>query len=244
MAVQLSCGVKCSRAFLLILNIIFVCFGLVLVGFGIFVKVDKNFSTILNKLFDTTDVQGSAIKSLAMIMIIGGVITLLISAFGCMGALWKNRCFLYMYAAILGILIIVELVGFILALSYKGKLEKVYNDSLYRVFMDAYQKNITDTKSAIETLEKQFKCCGIREGISDYKLNNFTVPDSCYIPGSVPPIPYSSGCAAGIIKFLKDKLPMLAGLMGSFMLVEIFGVLSAISLGVAIANSPERYSSR
>jgi len=221
------------------LNIIFVCFGLVLVGFGIFVKVDKNFSSILNKLVDTTAIEGSAIKSLAMIMIIGGVITLVISTFGCMGALWKNRCFLYMYAVILALLIIAELVGFILALTYSKNIQKIYNEDLYNKFVEAYSRNETDVKDAIETLEKQFKCCGItKNGSMDYTNNHFTIPASCL------PKYYHIGCADGIITFLKANLPAIAGVMGSFLLIEIFGVIAAISLGVAVSHSrTDRYSS-
>jgi len=230
--------VQCSRFFLFILNIIFLLFGLVLLGFGIFIKVDKNFSAMLTKLVDTTEIEGSAIKSLAMIMIIGGVITLMISVFGCMGATCKYRCFLYMYSIILSLLIIVELAGFIMALAYRDKLEKVYNDDLYQIFVRAYRKNDTEVKAAIETLEKQLKCCGITNGAGhDYVKNNFTIPNSCRTPQTPTGRLNANGCASEIIKFLKAQLPIVAGLMGGFFLIEIFGVISAISLGVAISHT-------
>ncbi|CAF1188377.1 unnamed protein product [Didymodactylos carnosus] len=234
-----SCGVKFSRALLFFLNLIFLIFGIVLLGFGIFIKTDKDFKTILTTLFKTTDVEGSAIRSLAYIMIIVGVITVIIAGFGFMGALWKNRCFLYMYAVILAILIIAELVGFILAFWYKGKLEEVYNNDLLEVFNKAYTKNETDTQKAIESIEERFKCCGI-SGPNDYTKLNLTVPSACFICGGPQTC---TGCASKIIDFLKDKLPIFGGILGGFLLIEIFGVVSAISLGVAISHSPDRYSS-
>jgi len=206
------------------------------------VRFDPNYSTILNKLIDTTAIEGAAIKSLGWVMVAAGVITLLIATFGCMGALWKNRCFLYMYAVVLGILIIVELAGFILALTYRGKLEKIYDEDLAKIFISGYVTNNTEIKGAIQTLEKQFKCCGITDQASlDYTRNEFPIPAECYDDkGKL----YTIGCADAIIKFLKDNLPIFASVMGSFLLIEIFGIVAAISLGVAISHSQtDRYSS-
>jgi len=207
------------------------------------VKFDPNYSSILNKLIDTTEIEGAAIKSLGWVMVAAGVITLLIAIFGCVGAMWKSRCFLYMYAVVLGILIIVELAGFILALSYRKKLEKIYDEDLAQIFLRAYTRNNTgEIKGAIQTLEKQFKCCGITDNAADdYIRNNFTIPVECYDPTTK--MPYKLGCADAIIKFLKDNLPIFAGVMGSFLLIEIFGIIAAISLGVAVSHSTTRYSS-
>jgi len=232
---RLSCGVKFSRGLLFLLNLLFLIFGIVLLGFGIFIKTDKDFKSILNKLFTTSDAEASAIRSLAWIMIIVGVITVVIAGFGFMGALWKNRCFLYMYAVILAILIITELVGFILAFWYKGKLDDLFNNNLLEVFNKAYAKNDTETQDAINAVQKQFKCCGI-SGPKDYSKLNITLPTSCVECGGIT----CSGCAAKIIEFLKNKLPIFGGLLGGFLLIEIFGVISAISLGVAISHSPDR----
>jgi hypothetical protein len=84
MARQMGCGVEFMRGLLLLLNIIFVIVGLGLIGLGIYIKVDNNFSAILNKI-DVHTFEGQSLGFLAFVMIGGGVFTLLISVLGCMG---------------------------------------------------------------------------------------------------------------------------------------------------------------
>lgn len=91
MAKDLSCGVHCGRAILLILNIIFILVGLVLIGFGIYVKVNNNFSSILDQFTDEKGFEAQSLGFLAFAMIGGGVFTLLIALFGCMGKFYAEN---------------------------------------------------------------------------------------------------------------------------------------------------------
>jgi len=240
MAKQLSCGIEFMRGVLLLLNILFVLFGLTLIGFGIYVKVDNNFEQILGKLADVSQLEGQAIRSLAWIMIAAGGITLLISLFGCVGALWHNRCLLYMYALILGILLILELGGFITAFAYKSKVRETYDKGLATLFSDAMDKGQTGVIAAFDTLQKQMHCCGANDS-EDYIKHNHTLPDSCYDKkGNV----YEKGCAQAVIDFLEAQLPIFGGVLGGFLLIELLGLIAAIALAVALKHAPDdRYSS-
>ncbi len=82
---HLSCGVQCTRVILLILNILFVICGFTLLGFGIFVKVNKRFDIAFPEHDKTKMIGGDAIQWVGTTMIIVAVITLLLSAFGCLG---------------------------------------------------------------------------------------------------------------------------------------------------------------
>jgi hypothetical protein len=85
MTKDLSCGVHCGRALLLIFNIIFILVGLFLIGFGAYVKIDNNFSSILDQFTGEKNFEAQSLGFLAFAMIGGGVFTLLISLFGCAG---------------------------------------------------------------------------------------------------------------------------------------------------------------
>ena len=85
MAKRLSCGVGFMRALSLILNILFVIVGLGLIGLGIYLKVDKDLSSVLSKLTDVSNFEGQSLGFLAFVMIGGGVFTVLIALFGCAG---------------------------------------------------------------------------------------------------------------------------------------------------------------
>jgi ABC-type sulfate transport system permease component len=91
MSRNLSCGIHCGRALLLIFNIIFILVGLALVGFGVAAKVDNNFASILDQLTDETNFEAQSLGFLAFAMIGGGVFTLLIALFGCAGKFHVRR---------------------------------------------------------------------------------------------------------------------------------------------------------
>jgi len=91
MAKQLSCGVEFMRGILLFLNILFVIFGLILIGVGVYIKVDNNFASILDKFTEEGGFEAQSLGFLAFVMIGGGVLTLLIALFGCMGKFCVER---------------------------------------------------------------------------------------------------------------------------------------------------------
>ena len=73
------------RGTLLVLNILFVIVGITLIGLGVYIKVDDNFASVLSKIADMSDFSGQPLGFLAFVMIGGGVFTLVIALFGCMG---------------------------------------------------------------------------------------------------------------------------------------------------------------
>lgn len=82
---QLSCGVGVLRGLFLLFNIIFVLVGIALVAFGVYIKLNNNFSDILNTLSDIGNFEGQSLGFLAFVLIGGGVFTIIISLGGCMG---------------------------------------------------------------------------------------------------------------------------------------------------------------
>jgi len=237
MAKQLSCGVEFMRGVLLFLNILFILVGLAILGIGIYMKVDNNFSSILSKLTGESGFEAQSFGYLAFALIGGGVFTLLIALFGCMGTLWHNRCLLYMYAIILAILMIVELVAFIMAFVYKGQLKKTYEDALNNVLQDALKGNKKELLSAFTELEIAMKCCGVFN-ISDYR--NYPNETSEYCNKN----PTADGCSTAIINFLNKNLPIIGGTLGGVLLLELFGLIAAIVLAVALKHAPDdSYSS-
>jgi hypothetical protein len=62
--------------------------SIALIGIGIYIKINNNFSAVLNKLTDVSNFEGQSLGFLAFVVIGGGVFILLIALLGCMG-----RCF-------------------------------------------------------------------------------------------------------------------------------------------------------
>ncbi len=87
--VQLSCGVQCSRAALFALNIVFLLVGFTVMGFGIYIKVNGNFKSIA-ELYSISEALGSnTMNWVGVSMIVMGLLTACLAAFGCLGMLKK-----------------------------------------------------------------------------------------------------------------------------------------------------------
>jgi hypothetical protein len=127
---------------------------------------------------------------------------------------------------------VAELAAFITALVMRVKIEDTYRDNLWKIFEDAYKDNRTDVIDAIEKLEKQFECCGVNNSL-DYQTLNITAPDSCYKDPDASE-PYSLGCAKAIIDWIVDELPAVGGVTGATLVLEVFGLVTAIALAVAL----------
>jgi hypothetical protein len=142
-----------------------------------------------------------------------------------------------MYAVVLALLMLVELVGFIMAFVYKGELQTVYEKPLSDVLHDALKRNDTNIISIFHDLEAAMKCCGVL-GVKDYANYSSAETDWCKTN------PDSRGCSTAIMDFLNKNLPIIGGTLGGVLLLELFGLIAAIALAVAIRHAPdEDYSS-
>lgn len=239
MSEEVSCGVRFLRGLLLITNILFILIGLGLIGVGIYMKVSSDFTSILDQ-FEIDGFNGESLSFLAFVLIGGGAFTLLLALFGCAGTLWNNRCLLYFYAFILFILMIIELVGFILAFVYRGRLEDTYKKGLDTVLKKGLiNRNDTRIVDIFKTLQTNLKCCGANNASDYINANRSDLAVWCYENHVA-----SKGCSQEIIDILDGNLPAVGGTLGGVLAVEFFGLLFAIILAVALRHvSKGDYSS-
>jgi hypothetical protein len=81
----LSFGVRCSRIALFVFNVIFLLIGLSVLGLGIYIKVNGNFSAVSEIYSISEALGGETMKSIGIGMIVTGVFTVCLSGFGCLG---------------------------------------------------------------------------------------------------------------------------------------------------------------
>jgi hypothetical protein len=234
--VRLSCGVQCTRTILFVLNIIFLMCGFIILGVGVYVKINGNFNAIIAAHNITQALGGDAMQWIGTIMIIVGAVTSCLAAFGCLGAVCQNRVFLYAYAVFLSLIILLEFAGIIVTLQYRKDLWLSYDSGFEEIFQNAYRKNQTETIQIIEQLEQEFQCCGV-DGPSDYTKHGHRIPSSCYVNQIQFGILFNQGCAEAVGMWVWNKLPYIAGVLGGILFIEIFGVISSLVLGVAISHA-------
>lgn len=235
---RLSCGVQCSRTLLFILNTIFLLIGLSVLSFGIYIQANGNFSSI-PAIYNITQAIGMhTVKWGGTVMIIAGAFTSCLAAFGFLGAICKNRGFLYSYAVILILVILLEFAAVIVVLKFRDQLWKTYDSGFGDVFQNAYRNNNTEMIKLIEEMEQDLKCCGV-DGALDYIRHGIQIPKSCY-PNKIPrELYYPQGCAVAVANWIWNQLPIIASVLGAILFVEVFGVISSLVLGVAISHSSD-----
>lgn len=233
---RLSCGVQSTRTILLILNIIFLIFGFSILGLGIYIKANGNFNAIIAAYHITQALGNPAMQWIGTILIIIGSFTTCLAAFGCLGAACQNRVFLYAYAVILSLIILLEFAAVIVSLQYRNDLWVSYDSGFEEIFLQAYRNNQTDMIEIIEELESKFQCCGVN-GSSDYTKHGYKIPLSCHQYHEPHGALFSLGCAEAIGLWVWKQLPIIAGVLGSILFIEVFGVISSLVLGVAISHS-------
>jgi hypothetical protein len=203
---------------------------------GIYIKVNGNFNAIIVAYNITQALGGTAMQSIGTIMIIVGTVTSCLAVFGCLGAVYKNRGFLYIYSIILTLIIILEFAAVIVTLKFRDDLWKSYDSGFEAVFQSAYRHNQTETINIIEQLEREFKCCGVHNYL-DYTHSGYPTPKSCYLNQIPSGIPFNQGCATAVALWIWNKLPLIVGLLGSILFIEIFGVIASLVFGVAISHA-------
>lgn len=83
--VQLSCGVKITRGVLAVFNVIFLIFGVVLFGFGIYLTAGKKFDVAFFEDVKVQMIGGTAIQTIGIIIILVGFLTIALSVLGGLG---------------------------------------------------------------------------------------------------------------------------------------------------------------
>lgn len=233
---RLSCGVRCSRIMLIILNIVFLLLGLAIFGMGIYIKVYGFLSGIATAYNITESLGNETMQLIGTMMIVIGVLTLLLAAFGVLGAVAENQCFLYAYVVALSLVLLLEFAGVIVTLKFQSKLWYSYDSGFSDVFKRAYTHNQTDTIKVIEQLEREFNCCGV-DSYNDYINISRLIPNSCYLNQKPIGLPFNKGCATAVTGWVVDQLPIIAGILGVILFIEIFGITASSVLAVAISHS-------
>ncbi|XP_074652593.1 CD63 antigen-like isoform X2 [Tubulanus polymorphus] len=142
----------CGRCLLIGFNIFWTILGLVLLGLGAAVKFAQDLvQGLLKKFLDTlpssSGITAQAasefmglINKISIPLIVIGVILFLIGIFGCCGACYKNRIMLIIYAAVVGLVVLTEVIAIIvivamkdtvktkLGVEFKSYIDKYYND--------------------------------------------------------------------------------------------------------------------
>lgn len=241
------------RAILVIINILFGILGVIVFAIGIWAIVeDQNYSFV----------TGNGIVSGAAILIAAGIITFIICVIGILGAIFKLRPLLIVYALAVFIIVVLEIVAGIVAFVFRGDVIDEINDRslealrLYRVAEDAvdYREDVNDF---VTFVQDALDCCGVNNASDWFEQNPVAVN------GSGPGLPVCpacdederddcmtftdefgrsfvtvpDGCRAGSSDRLTVFLYAVGGVGIAFGILEVVGILFAVFLCCCIQSA-------
>jgi hypothetical protein len=158
---------------------------------------------------------------IAVYIILGvGAALVVISFFGCCGALKKNTCMLGTFFTIVLIIFLAEIVGAILMFVFSGQIKTEVIDSMNDYNATA-NNDITQAWNSVQTV---VQCCGLN-GAEDWVNKTDGFPASCCkVDGcdtAVLANAFDTGCEESF-----NKLVYIVGGVGAgILLLELFGMI-------------------
>ncbi|XP_061165301.1 tetraspanin-9-like [Saccostrea echinata] len=165
----LSCGGKCMKLFLIVVNTIFMLLGLGILIPGILMLVDvdvinDNILPLLKQLsFGALNV-GDLAKGLSLTLIIFGTFVLIVSMLGCCGAMCQQRLCLVVYAALVLVFFLAKLVVVILWFVMNDKIQSWMKTELLSQLETNYKHNDLTSEEISTAWNYMFmtlSCCGV-----------------------------------------------------------------------------------
>ncbi|KAL5287323.1 hypothetical protein ACFFRR_008306 [Megaselia abdita] len=223
----MACGLSLVKYILFLFNLLCAICGILLIIFGALL-----FSNI-HSLDDFKDALETQQIPIALIVL--GSVVLLISFFGCCGAIRESYCMSMTYSIFLFILMIAQLTLVV----YMFIAKEDYLKHMEHVVDRAWDRR-TQKADYMDGLQIGFKCCGNRD-YRDYTYQGF-VPATCCEDASRCSVEtaYKNGCKQTFVRFWDKNSDIIkyAGLI--IAAIEFVGFIFSCCLANNIRNYRRR----
>ena len=152
-----GCG-KCVKWALFIVNFLIFIGGLVVLAVGIWTVADKSYIERLlrNELFISS----------AYILIVAGIVIVIISFFGCFGAIKEIKCMLFTYFVLLFLMFVVLVIGGVLGYVFRFQVEDNLRPEMRHTITEySPGSKANPITAAWDDTQRNLKCCGM--GVND-----------------------------------------------------------------------------
>lgn len=235
---------KVTKYFLFLFNLLFFILGAVILGFGVWILVDKtSFIAVLQE-------SSASLKTGSYILITVGAVTMVLGFLGCIGAVNEIRCLLGMYFTGLLIILVAQVAAGVLIYmqreTLKTELSGVINELIITYNYEDMQN--TATEDAWDYVQRNLKCCGWTgaqnwtENLVIANSSRTKYPCSCSVVDNEPehgfctittnvtlPV-YSNGCMQQVQSWLQDNIGIILGVCVGVAVIELVGMVLSMCL--------------
>ncbi|VUZ39490.1 unnamed protein product [Hymenolepis diminuta] len=212
----MDCGGKFLKFLVFFFNAIVFIGGGVMGGYGIYLLVEAK------------QAAGSVSIVLPAFITTFGLLLFTIGFLGCFGACYNNTCMLKTFAAIVGFLLICEVICAIILLVYRHDFVDLVGNELKKTISSIESGQLDSKDALVENLYKmqeELECCG-GTGPSDWT----NIPDSCYEGGDKTLTQYKTGCAQAMYEKVKDSALIVGVIIIVVALIQIGAIICAACL--------------
>lgn len=236
---------KVIKYFLFLFNLLFFILGAVILGFGIWILVDKtSFIAVLHS-------SSSSLKIGSYILIAVGGFTMIMGFLGCIGAVNEVRCLLGLYFTFLLLILLAQIAAGVLIYLHRESLKTEMSDIIHELIV-TYNPNDSMNMSAEATwdyIQDTLQCCGwdnyqnwtenpIVANQTDFYpcscVKNETVSEG-FCDSSTGNL-YQQGCMKQVESWLQDNLGIILGVCVGVGVTELIGLFLSICLCRNIHN--------
>ncbi|XP_048731139.1 tetraspanin-1-like [Ostrea edulis] len=197
---------SCIKCFIIICNIPVLAVGAAAIGLGIWVLLENASVLELSSLKELSIMDQSYLLTSIYLVITAGAAILVFGIVGIVAANSQSACCLGFYAAVLSLILCVEVAGCTLGIVFKNAWDKHLDDAIYRNIRTEYD-GAADTQDYfsrhMNSVQTSLSCCGYGNN-TDFKQSNVwnrtledggtaEVPISCCLPQSNSSLPSVHG---------------------------------------------------
>lgn len=213
----------CIRYLMFAFNFLFWLLGCGILGVGIWVRVDENFSRYVNN-----SEHFNMLYTTAYIFIVVGVLIMVVGFLGCCGAMRESQCMLGIFFALLFIIFAILLGAGIFAVVAKDMVKEVVNKALNEG-VEHYFDEGSSQREFMNMVQNDFECCGATKGILDYPADKVSTVEPCRR--------FITPCNDKLFKFVKDNLLIIAGVAIGVAVILILGMIFSLILCCALRDA-------
>ncbi|XP_055390864.1 tetraspanin-15 isoform X3 [Bubalus kerabau] len=188
---------------LVIYSTVFWLIGGLVLSVGIYAEVER-------QKYKTLE---SAFLAPAIILILLGVVMFIVSFIGVLASLRDNLCLLQAFMYILGICLIIELVGGVVALIFRNQTIDFLNDNIRRGIENYYDD--LDFKNIMDFVQKETEVVNTMCGYKTIDKERLSVQNVIYV----------RGCTNAVLIWFTDNYTIMAGVLLGILLPQFLGVL-------------------
>lgn len=176
-----SIGTNCVRIIFILLNCIFFLLGAAIGGVA-------SWLLYLGEENDYSVITGHSLVSGAALLLTAGVLTLVISALGIVGACGMWRPLLFIYILLVIFIALIEIAAGVTGLIFRDEVSDQVKDRMLTAMEDyrassnsrGYRK---DVNNVVGYVQKTFECCGVNSSVDWFFVN----PNVTAAEGNMPP---------------------------------------------------------